>query len=41
MSANESGESCAWCNSAAAGSICMKGSDATTLPSSVFECEYQ
>ena len=41
MSSSEGGESCAWCTSGAVGNACYKHSDAETLPSSVFRCEYQ
>lgn len=40
MAGSESGEHCSWCSSAAAGKLCLKESDAKTLPTSVFECEY-
>ena len=41
MSATEDGETCAWCKSAAVSPSCAKKSQAETLPSSVFQCEYQ
>jgi hypothetical protein len=37
---SEGTEKCSWCSSAAAGKLCLKQSDAKTLPSSVFACEY-
>jgi hypothetical protein len=40
MSSSEGSDHCSWCSSAAAGKSCMKESDAKTLPSSVFSCEY-
>ena len=41
MSSSEGGEACAWCSSGAVGTSCQKESEAKTLPSAVFECEYQ
>mmetsp|Transcript_29207 Transcript_29207/g.21740 ORF Transcript_29207/g.21740 Transcript_29207/m.21740 type:complete len:198 (-) Transcript_29207:282-875(-) len=41
MSGSSNGEKCAWCNSAAVGGTCFVESDAKSLPSSVFQCEYQ
>ena len=40
MAASEASDHCSWCSSAAAGKLCLKESDAKTLPSSVFACEY-
>ncbi len=40
MAASEGSDHCSWCSSAAAGKLCLKESDAKTLPTSVFECEY-
>lgn len=41
MSATSGSEKCAWCNSAAVGGTCFIESDAHSLPSSVFQCDYQ
>ena len=41
MTGTEDGETCAWCKSAAVSASCAKKSQAETLPSSVFQCEYQ
>mmetsp|Transcript_6597 Transcript_6597/g.10795 ORF Transcript_6597/g.10795 Transcript_6597/m.10795 type:complete len:151 (+) Transcript_6597:72-524(+) len=41
MSATQEGETCAWCKSAAVSASCAVKSQAETLPSSVFQCEYQ
>ena len=41
MTGKADGEACAWCNSAAVGGTCFKASEAKSLPSSVFQCEYQ
>jgi hypothetical protein len=41
MSGTAGGEKCSWCNSAAVGSTCFSESDAKSLPSSVFTCNYQ
>jgi len=41
MTTTAGSEKCAWCNSAAVGGTCFLESDAKTLPSSVFQCEYQ
>ena len=41
MKSTENGESCAFCSSAAVGTLCAPESDAKGLPSSVFKCEYQ
>ena len=41
MSGSEDGETCAWCKSAAVSASCAKKSQAETLPTSVFQCEYQ
>ena len=38
---SEDGVKCASCTSAAAGTNCMKETDAKGLPSSVFQCTYQ
>ncbi len=38
---SEDGVKCASCSSAAAGTNCMKETDAQGLPSSVFQCTYQ
>lgn len=40
MAASEDGEACSWCESAAVDDACYKESDAKSLPSSVFFCEY-
>lgn len=40
MSGKSNGENCAWCNSAAVGGACFVTSDAKSLPSSVFQCEF-
>jgi len=41
LTESANGEKCAWCKSAAVGSTCFPESDANSLPSSVFQCEYQ
>ncbi len=41
MSANSDGVNCSWCKSAAVGSTCFVETDAKSLPTSVFQCEYQ
>lgn len=41
MKASESGVKCAYCTSAAVGSLCAPEDQAKGLPSSVFKCEYQ
>ncbi len=41
MSTNADGVNCAWCQSAAVGSTCFLETDAKSLPTSVFQCEYQ
>lgn len=41
LSSNSKGEKCSWCNSAAVGGTCFVESDAKSLPSSVFQCEFQ
>jgi hypothetical protein len=41
MVGTANGEKCSWCNSAAVGSTCFSESDAKSLPSSVFQCQYQ
>lgn len=41
MSSSEGSEKCSWCTSAAVSDACNKESDAKSLPSSIFECEYQ
>ena len=41
MSSSSNGEKCSWCKSAAVGGACFVDSDAKSLPSSVFDCEYQ
>lgn len=41
MASSSSSEHCSWCNSAAVGGSCMGETDAKSLPSSVFQCEYQ
>lgn len=41
LAAKENGVKCAWCSSAAVGSTCFVETDAKSLPSSVFTCEYQ
>jgi len=41
LTESANGEKCAWCKSAAVGSTCFPESDAHSLPSSVFQCEYQ
>ena len=41
MKATAGSEKCSWCNSAAVGGTCFTESDAKTLPSSVFQCDYQ
>ena len=41
MKSKSGTENCAWCNSAAVGGTCFIESDAKSLPSSVFFCEYQ
>lgn len=41
MTTTSGSEKCAWCNSAAVGGTCFIESDAKSLPSSVFQCDYQ
>lgn len=41
LKSSEDGVKCSFCSSAAAGTTCMKETDAKTLPSSVFQCAYQ
>lgn len=41
MSSMQGDEACAWCTSGAVGTSCQTERDAKSLPSSVFECEYQ
>jgi hypothetical protein len=41
MTGASNGEKCSWCKSAAVGGTCFVESDAKTLPSSVFDCEFQ
>ena len=41
MAASVDGEKCSWCKSAAVGATCFKESDAKSLPSSIYACEYQ
>ena len=41
MTGTSGTDKCAWCNSAAVGGTCFTETDAKTLPSSVFQCEYQ
>jgi uncharacterized protein YodC (DUF2158 family) len=41
MSSTEDSEKCSWCMSAAVGATCFKESDAKSLPSSIYNCEYQ
>jgi hypothetical protein len=41
MSGSVDGEKCSWCKSAAVGATCFKESDAKSLPSSIYACEYQ
>ncbi len=41
LKATEDGVKCSFCSSAAAGTTCMKETDAKTLPSSIFQCTYQ
>ena len=41
MTSTSGSEKCSWCNSAAVGGTCFIESDAKSLPSSVFQCEYQ
>lgn len=41
MTSSSATEKCSWCNSAAVGGTCFVESDAKSLPSSVFQCEYQ
>jgi len=41
LKSSEDGVKCSFCSSAAAGTTCMKETDAKTLPSSVFQCTYQ
>ena len=36
----EDGVSCSYCTAAATGTICLKETDAVTLPSSIFSCKY-
>jgi len=37
----DNGEKCAWCSSAAVGATCFSETDAKSLPSSIYACEYQ
>jgi hypothetical protein len=41
MGGSVSSEKCSWCKSAAVGATCFKESDANSLPSSIYACEYQ
>ena len=41
LTSSEAGEHCAWCHSASSGDSCMKESDASGLPTTVFQCTYQ
>jgi hypothetical protein len=41
MSSSSDKGKCSWCNSAAVGGTCFEEEDAKSLPSSVFQCEYQ
>lgn len=41
MKTSAGSDKCSWCNSAAVGGTCFTESDAKSLPSSVFQCEYQ
>lgn len=41
MTGSSNGEKCSWCKSAAVGGTCFVESDAKSLPSSVFDCEFQ
>ena len=41
MSSSEGSEACSWCSSGAVGTSCQTESEAKSLPSAVFECEYQ
>lgn len=41
MSSSEGSTTCSWCTSGAVGASCMLSSDASALPSSVFQCEFQ
>eukprot|EP01039_Chlorochromonas_danica_P000551 gene550-592_t len=41
MSSSSGAEKCSWCSSAAVGGTCFVESDAKSLPSSVFQCDYQ
>lgn len=41
MSGKVGNEKCSWCKSAAVGATCFVESDAKSLPSSVYACEYQ
>ena len=41
LSSSDAAGACSWCKSAAVGASCLPGDQAATLPSSVFNCEYQ
>lgn len=41
MASSSGSEKCVWCNSAAVGGTCFIESDAHSLPSSVFQCDFQ
>jgi hypothetical protein len=41
MSASSSNGKCSWCSSGAVGAACYEEADALSLPSSVFQCEFQ
>jgi hypothetical protein len=41
MTGSSGTEKCSWCKSAAVGGTCFIESDAKSLPSSVFDCEFQ
>lgn len=38
---DDSGVKCSWCSSAAVGSTCFSETDAKSLPSSIYSCQYQ
>ena len=40
LAASEDNVNCAFCKSAAVGTLCAKETDAKSLPSSVFQCEF-
>ena len=40
MAGEENGVKCSWCTSGAVGNSCFTETDAKTLPTSVFHCEY-